>query len=82
MKWLAALGNFFFPGSGYLLAVPHKRLHGVLWLLAAIGFTYVEQIALGPAHPAFWPMFASVFLLNTAFAYDAWQEVTRLETQA
>lgn len=79
MKWLATLGNFFFPGSGYLLAVPHKRLHGGLWLLAGIGFTYVEQVALGPDHPAFWPLFVSVFALNTAFAYDVYQEVTLLE---
>lgn len=79
MKLLAVLGNFFFPGLGYLVAVPHKRAHGALWLLAALGLTYVEQVALGPGHPAFWPLFASVFLLNTAFAYDAWQELERLE---
>jgi hypothetical protein len=82
MKWAAVFGNFFFPGLGYLLAVPHKRLQGAIWLIAAIGFTYVEQIAVGPEHAAFWPMFVSVFVLNTAFAYDAWQEVTALETPA
>ncbi len=79
MKWFAVLGNFFFPGLGYLVAVPHKRAHGVLWLFAAMGLTYVEQVAVGPGHAAFWPLFASVFLLNTAFAYDAWQEVGLLE---
>ncbi|MCB9675163.1 MAG: hypothetical protein H6737_08600 [Alphaproteobacteria bacterium] len=81
MKWLAVAGNFFFPGLGYLIAVPHKRAHGVLWLIAAIGFTYVEQVALGPDHAAFWPMFASVFVLNTAFANDAYQEVGLLEAR-
>ncbi len=63
------------------MAVPHKRIHGVLWLIAAIGFTYVEQVAVGPEHPAFWPMFVSVLVLNTGFAYDVWQEVTLLETR-
>ena len=81
MKWLAVFGNFFFPGLGYLIAVPHKRAHGALWLVAALGFTYVEQVALGPDHPAFWPMFASVFILNTAFAYDVLQEVSLLQSR-
>jgi hypothetical protein len=79
MKWISALANFFFPGLGYLIAVPHKRVHGALWLVAALGFTYVEQVALGPDHAAFWPMFVSVFVLNTAFAYDVYQEVSLLE---
>jgi len=81
MKIAATLGNFFFPGSGYLLAVPHKRNHGVLFLLGAVGLTYVEQVAVGFGHPAFWPMFVSVFLMNTAFAYDVWQEVSQLEAK-
>jgi len=82
IKWVAALGNFFFPGLGYLVAVPHKRAHGVLFLLGAFGLTYVEQVAVGPGHPAFWPMFVSVFVMNAAFAYDAWQEVSMLDPEA
>ncbi len=74
MKWIAALANFFLPGLGYLIAVPHKRLLGGGWLIGAIGLSYVEQVALGPEHPAFWPMFISVFVMNTAFAVDAWKE--------
>ena len=81
MKWMAVLGNFFFPGLGYLIAVPHKRPHGVLWLVGAVGLSYVEQVAIGPGGAGFWPMFASVFVLNTAFAYDAWQEATLLEAR-
>lgn len=79
MRWMAVLANFFFPGLGYLLAVPHKRVQGVGWLLGAFGLTYVEQVALGPDHPAFLPMFVTVFVLNTAFAYDAWVEVGERE---
>ena len=79
MKWAAVLTNFFLPGLGYLIAVPHKRLHGGLFLLGAIGLSYVEQVAVGMEHPAFWPMFVSVFVMNTAFAYDAYQEVSKLE---
>lgn len=80
-KWIAVAANFFFPGAGYLIAVPHKRAHGVLWLLGAIGLTYVEQVAIGQGHPAFWPMFVTVFVLNTAFAYDVYQEATLLEAR-
>ena len=79
MKWIAALTNFFFPGLGYLIAVPHKRIHGLLWLAGVIGLTYVEQFALGPTHDAFWALFASVFVMNTAFAYDAFQEVSLMQ---
>ncbi len=81
MKIAAVLANFFFPGAGYLIAVPHKRAQGVIWLLGAFGLTYVEQIAIGSEHPAFLPMFVTVFVLNTAFAYDVWQEATLLENQ-
>lgn len=82
MKWIAVLANFFFPGAGYLIAVPQKRLQGAVWLVGAFGLTYVEQVAIGQGHPAFLPMFVTVFVLNTAFAFDVFQEVSRLETTA
>ena len=82
MKWLAVLANFFLPGLGYLIAVPHKRVHGAAWLLGVIGLTYVEQVAIGPGGAGFAVMFVSVFVMNTAFAYDAWQEVSLLEAQS
>jgi len=82
MKWIAVLANFFFPGAGYLIAVPHKRLQGAVWLVGAFGLTYVEQVAIGQEHPAFLPMFVTVFVLNTAFAFDVFQEVSKLETTA
>ena len=79
MKWIAALTNFFLPGLGYLIAVPSKRLLGIPFLLGAIGLSYVEQVAVGPEHPAFWPMFVSVFVMNTAFAIDGYREAAALE---
>ncbi len=79
MKWVAAGTNFFFPGLGYLIAVPHKRVQGGIWLVGAFGLTYVEQIAIGAEHAAFWPMFATVFILNTAFAIDGYLEAAKLE---
>lgn len=81
MKIAAVIANFFFPGAGYLIAVPHKRVQGAIWLLGAFGLTYVEQFAIGSEHPAFLPMFATVFVLNTAFAYDVWQEASMLENK-
>jgi len=79
MKYAATMANFFLPGAGYLMAVPHKRAQGTAWLVGAFGLTYVEQVAIGMGHPAFWPMFVTVFVLNTAFAYDVFQEVSLLE---
>ena len=68
MIWAATLANFFLPGLGYLIAVPHKRIQGGIFLLGAFGLTYVEQIAVGMGDPAFWPMFVSVLVMNTGFA--------------
>ena len=73
---IATLLNFFFPGAGYLLAAKTqaKRVLGVPWLLGIIGLTYVE-LSLQALDPSlYWTMFASVFVMNTAFAIDAWIE--------
>lgn len=79
MIWVATIANFFFPGAGYLIGVPHKRAQGAIWLLGAFGLTYVEQIAIGTTHAAFLPMFVTVLVLNTAFAYDVYQEMRALQ---
>jgi hypothetical protein len=84
--YVAAGLNFFFPGSGYIYA-GRKRALGVGFLLGAIGLTLVEQsdvffplLGVGPtgletALPAaFGLMFAAVFIMNTCFAIDAFQE--------
>lgn len=72
MKWLCVALNFFFPGLGYLVGVPNKRLVGVFWLLGVIGLTAVEQgMGLQEALPnAFKVMFVSVLVMNTGFAID------------
>jgi hypothetical protein len=78
-KWVAAIGNFFFMGLGYVLAVPEKRLQGVLWTVAAILLTYVEQFAIDRTtnFRAFSALFVAVFVANTAFAIDGWREAQR-----
>ena len=68
----ATLLNFFFPGAGYLL-LGHKVVLAVAWLIGVIGLTYVE-LGIQTAAPDYYlPMFASVFLMNTAFAVDAFK---------
>ena len=70
--WLATAASFFFSGLGYIV-LGQKRLIGLAWTVAALGLTYVEFgiQTLSPVH--YWIMFASVFLLNTAFAVDTYQ---------
>jgi hypothetical protein len=81
MKWAAALGNFFFMGLGYVIAVPQKRVLGLLWTVAALILTYVEQVAIDKvATPnAFNAMFVGVLIANTAFAIDGWREAKKLQ---
>lgn len=74
--WIASLLNFFFAGLGYIV-LGQKRLLGVGWTLAALGLTYVELSIQTEAPAYYWPMFASVFVLNTCFAIDAFQLATR-----
>lgn len=72
--------NFFLPGAGYLL-LGHKVPLALAWLVGVIGLTYVELGIQTAAPDYYWPMFASVFLMNTAFAVDAFQ-VGRARTVA
>lgn len=68
--WIATVLNFFFPGAGYLV-LGHKVPLALAWLVGVIGLTYVE-LSIQTAAPAYYgPMFASVFVMNTAFAADA-----------
>lgn len=78
-RWIGTVANFFFPGLGYLIVGP-KRALGLAWFLAMVGLTYVE-LSLETAAPAlYWPMFASVFVFNTAFAVDTWAELGKHAT--
>jgi hypothetical protein len=84
MKWGAAIANFFLPGLGYLIGVPEKRVLGVLWLIGAIILTYVEQVAIDRTtnFRAFSAMFVGVFIMNIAFAVDAYRTVKAREDSA
>ena len=76
---VAALANFFFPGAGYLLTGT-KRALAVLWLIGAVGLTWVE-FGIQESEPTLWAiMFASVFVINTAFAVDVYR-TTQIERQ-
>ena len=72
MKWVCVIANFFFPGLGYLIGVPEKRVQGVFWLLGAVGLTVVEQgMGLQAALPnAFYLMAGTVFVMNVGFVID------------
>jgi hypothetical protein len=70
--YLATALNFFFPGAGYLL-LGHKVPLAIAWLVGVCGLTFVEFGIQVAAPSYYWPMFASVFLMNVAFAVDAYQ---------
>ncbi len=69
---LAAVANFFFPGAGYLIAGVKRGL-AVLWLVGVIGLTYVEFGIKTPEPTLYNIMFASVLLMNLAFAIDVYR---------
>lgn len=70
--YIATALNFFFPGAGYLL-LGHKPMLAVAWLVGVLGLTYVETSVQTAAPHLYMPMFASVFVMNIAFAVDAFQ---------
>lgn len=71
---LPAVLNFFLPGLGYLVSGQRNPL-GFLWLAGAVGLTIVE-FGIRSNEPGFyWLMFASVLVMNTAFAIDAYRGV-------
>lgn len=86
MKRIAGTAlNFFFPGAGYIVVGRDnfKKMLGVIWLIGVFGLVYVEQIhtyagttdTLQAHDPtAFGVMFGAVFIMNIAFAIDAWRE--------
>ena len=67
--WVATIANFFLPGLGYLIAGVKRGL-AVLWLAGVIGLTYVE-FGIRESEPTLYGiMFASVLIMNLAFAID------------
>lgn len=76
--YLATIANFFLPGAGYLLAGVKRGL-AVLWLVGVIGLTYVEFGIREPEPTLYTIMFASVLVMNIAFAIDVYR-IARQET--
>lgn len=78
---IATIANFFLPGAGYLV-LGVKRALAVLWLAGVIALTFVE-FGIRESEPnLYWTMFIAVFVMNTAFAIDAYQTGKSLETQS
>ena len=71
-RWIPTILNFFLPGLGYLVA-GIKRPLAVLWLIGVIGLTYVEFGIREPEPTLYTIMFASVLVMNTAFAIDVYR---------
>jgi hypothetical protein len=76
--YVVAGANFFLPGAGYLLA-GIKRGLAVMWLVGVIGLTYVEFGIREPEPTLYTIMFASVLIMNTAFAIDVYRMVASSE---
>lgn len=78
--WIAAVLNFFFMGAGTLY-LGRRRALGAALTLGALALTYVE-LQLQTAAPQLFPiMFGAVFVMNTLFAYDGYQEAQALRPQ-
>lgn len=92
-KWVAAGLNFFIPGAGYMYNAKKPLYVSVPLVLGAVGLTYLEQVhkygdsdqnLLEYDSTAFGIMFATVLVMNTAFAIDAFREakaINRAERQ-
>ena len=75
-RTIATIANFFLPGLGYLIGGIRQGL-GVLWLVGVIGLTYVE-FGIRESEPnLYWIMFASVLVMNVAFAVDVYRSLER-----
>ncbi len=70
---ISALLNFFFMGPGYIYN-GRKIFLGILFTIGAIGLTYVELAIKETLPMYYWIMFASVLIVNTSFAIDAYKE--------
>ncbi|WP_420631595.1 hypothetical protein [Candidatus Leptofilum sp.] len=75
--WLAAVGNFFFAGLGTLHNGRRKTV-GIALTLGAILLTYVEFSIQKPLPQLWGTMFTAVFIINTALAYDGYQEAKQI----
>jgi len=70
---IAAILNFFFMGPGYIYN-GRKIVLGIFFTLGALGLTYVETSIKDVVPNLYWIMFASVLVVNSCFAIDAYRE--------
>ena len=75
--WISAILNFFFMGLGYIYN-GQKKILGLLFTVGAIGLTYVELSIQEPLPDLYIVMFASVLIVNTAFAIDGYKEAVSI----
>jgi hypothetical protein len=75
--WISAVLNFFFMGLGYIYN-GQKKILGLLFTIGAIGLTYVELSIQEPLPDLYMVMFASVLIVNTAFAIDGYKEAVSI----
>lgn len=74
-RTVAAIANFFLPGLGYAIGRIKVGL-APFWALGAAGLTFVE-FGIKASEPGLYQlMFASVFVMNTAFAIDAYRSIS------
>lgn len=75
--WIAAVLNFFFMGLGTLY-IGQRKLFGLALTVGALLLTYVE-FQIQPLNGTLYGlMFGAVFLMNTFFAIDGYQEAKAL----
>ncbi len=80
--YAATLANFFLPGLGYIINAGDRMMLGPIWLIGVLGLTYVEFGIQEPQPHFYMVMFASVLIMNTAFAIDAFREGKALHGDA
>ena len=80
-RTIATVANFFLPGLGYLIAGIKQNI-APLWLVGVIGLTIVE-FGIRESEPGlYWLMFASVLIMNVAFAVDVYRSTAPVEVGA
>ena len=79
--WIAAVGNFFFAGLGTLYNGRRKAV-GLALTIGAIMLTYVELSIQQPLPQLYAIMFAAVFIINTALAFDGYREAKAINEES
>lgn len=75
--WISALLNFLFMGPGYIYNQKRIAL-GIGFTIGAIVLTYIELQLQGSNPTLHKIMFGAVFLINTCFAIDGYNEAKKI----